>query len=87
MCTIDKAISSNLACSLAVLPKVNLLMAFARYEMRTHTQLLIKGVRSFSPENQGVIEFYKPLTLIVGHNGAGKTVPPLLPISLNGVAH
>lgn len=36
--------------------------------------MLIKGVRSFSPNNQGVIEFYKPLTLIVGHNGAGKTV-------------
>jgi len=32
------------------------------------------GIRSFSPDNQNVIEFYKPLTLIVGHNGAGKTV-------------
>ena len=37
-------------------------------------QLLIKGVRSFSPDNQNVIEFYRPLTLIVGSNGAGKTV-------------
>jgi predicted ATPase len=37
-------------------------------------QLLIKGIRSFSPNNQHVIEFYKPLTLIVGQNGAGKTV-------------
>lgn len=37
-------------------------------------QMLIKGIRSFSPDNQHVIEFYKPLTLIVGHNGAGKTV-------------
>lgn len=37
-------------------------------------QMLIKGIRSFSPDNQAVIEFYKPLTLIVGHNGAGKTV-------------
>ena len=36
--------------------------------------MLIKGIRSFSPNNQGVVEFYKPLTLIVGHNGAGKTV-------------
>lgn len=35
--------------------------------------MLIKGIRSFSPENTNVIEFYKPLTLIVGHNGAGKT--------------
>lgn len=37
-------------------------------------KLLIKGVRSFSPGNQHVIEFYRPLTLIVGQNGAGKTV-------------
>ena len=37
-------------------------------------QMLIKGIRSFSPDNTHVIEFYKPLTLIVGHNGAGKTV-------------
>jgi predicted ATPase len=36
--------------------------------------MLIKGVRSFSPDNTTVIEFYKPLTLIVGANGAGKTV-------------
>lgn len=37
-------------------------------------QMLIKGIRSFSPENTTPIEFYKPLTLIVGSNGAGKTV-------------
>lgn len=37
-------------------------------------QMLIKGIRSFSPENKTLIEFSKPLTLIVGANGAGKTV-------------
>jgi DNA repair protein RAD50 len=37
------------------------------------------GIRSFSPDNQNVIEFYKPLTLIVGHNGAGKTVSLAVP--------
>lgn len=37
-------------------------------------QMLIKGIRSFSPDNQNVIDFHKPLTLIVGQNGAGKTV-------------
>lgn len=42
--------------------------------LRHHAQMLIKGIRSFSPDNQAVIEFYRPLTLIVGHNGAGKTV-------------
>jgi len=35
--------------------------------------LLIRGIRSFSPFNDSVIEFYTPLTIIVGHNGAGKT--------------
>lgn len=37
-------------------------------------QILIKGIRSFSPTNEYIIEFYKPLTIIVGSNGAGKTV-------------
>lgn len=36
-------------------------------------KMLIKGIRSFSPDNTHVITFYKPLTLIVGPNGAGKT--------------
>lgn len=35
--------------------------------------MLIKGIRSFDPENKNVITFFKPLTLIVGPNGAGKT--------------
>ncbi|GLJ49200.1 hypothetical protein SUGI_1038410 [Cryptomeria japonica] len=35
--------------------------------------MLIKGIRSFSPENTLVITFFRPLTLIVGPNGAGKT--------------
>jgi DNA repair protein RAD50 len=37
-------------------------------------KLLIKGIRSFSPDNDHAIIFPKPLTLIVGRNGAGKTV-------------
>ncbi len=37
-------------------------------------KMLIKGLRSFDPENKHVITFFKPLTLIVGPNGAGKTV-------------
>jgi DNA repair protein RAD50 len=35
--------------------------------------MMIKGVRSFPPDANAVIEFSKPLTLIVGANGAGKT--------------
>ncbi|KAJ2742458.1 DNA repair protein rad50 [Coemansia sp. BCRC 34301] len=36
-------------------------------------KLLIQGVRSFDPQNQDIIEFYAPLTIIVGQNGCGKT--------------
>ncbi|PRP84324.1 hypothetical protein PROFUN_07625 [Planoprotostelium fungivorum] len=41
--------------------------------MTSVDKLLIRGIRSFSPENEYIIEFYKPLTIIVGQNGAGKT--------------
>ncbi|KAH9318277.1 hypothetical protein KI387_020046, partial [Taxus chinensis] len=41
--------------------------------MSTVDKMLIKGIRSFSPENTLVMTFYRPLTLIVGPNGAGKT--------------
>jgi hypothetical protein len=44
--------------------------------MSTVDKMLIKGIRSFSPDNTNVITFFKPLTLIVGPNGAGKTVSP-----------
>ena len=38
--------------------------------------LCITGIRSFGPEesDKAIIEFYTPLTLIAGQNGAGKTV-------------
>ncbi len=41
--------------------------------MSSIEKLLIRGIRSFSPDSQNVIEFYNPVTIIVGHNGAGKT--------------
>uniref|UniRef100_A0A1D1XWK9 DNA repair protein RAD50 n=1 Tax=Anthurium amnicola TaxID=1678845 RepID=A0A1D1XWK9_9ARAE len=41
--------------------------------MSTVDKMLIKGIRSFDPENKKVICFFRPLTLIVGPNGAGKT--------------
>ena len=54
-------------------------MCFSAYVAAVLTQpvagqLSIKGIRSFAPDNTDVIEFFKPLTIIVGHNGAGKTV-------------
>ncbi|VFQ75595.1 unnamed protein product [Cuscuta campestris] len=41
--------------------------------MSTVDKMLIKGIRSFDPENKNVVTFFRPLTLIVGPNGAGKT--------------
>lgn len=35
--------------------------------------LSIKGIRSFDPSSKSKITFFSPVTLIVGHNGAGKT--------------
>lgn len=49
-------------------------LAYLLHKSPLDVQMLIKGIRSFSPDNNEVIVFYKPLTLIVGHNGAGKTV-------------
>ena len=36
-------------------------------------KLSISGVRSFSPNVREAIQYYSPLTLIVGYNGSGKT--------------
>ncbi|KAI0220379.1 DNA repair protein rad50 [Massospora cicadina] len=55
--------------------------------MASIEKLLIRGLRSFDPDDPSVIKFYKPLTLIVGPNGAGKTevkVPLGKPIRFGG---
>lgn len=52
--------------------------------MCTIDKMLIKGIRSFSPDNNAVICFFRPLTLIVGPNGAGKTVRTFSPHSDQG---
>jgi DNA repair protein RAD50 len=40
--------------------------------MSSLDSLMIQGIRTFSPDKPQVIKFY-PITLILGHNGAGKT--------------
>ena len=35
--------------------------------------LSIRGIRSFGPDEAQLIKFAKPLTVIVGENGCGKT--------------
>ena len=44
--------------------------------MSSIAKMTIQGIRSFGPEDsdKGLIEFYTPLTLILGPNGTGKTV-------------
>ncbi|BFZ64098.1 DNA repair protein rad50 [Saitoella coloradoensis] len=41
--------------------------------MSSIDKLSIMGVRSFDNQVRETIQFYSPLTLIVGHNGSGKT--------------
>jgi DNA repair exonuclease SbcCD ATPase subunit len=41
--------------------------------MSSIDKLGIRGIRSFGPDTEEVIQFYKPLTVIVGPNGCGKT--------------
>ncbi|KAL7420509.1 DNA repair protein rad50 [Cryptotrichosporon argae] len=41
--------------------------------MASLNKLAIRGIRSFDDKRIEVIEFYSPLTVIVGHNGSGKT--------------
>lgn len=41
--------------------------------MSSIDKLAIRGIRSFDNQSMAVIQFYSPLTVIVGHNGSGKT--------------
>ena len=41
--------------------------------MSSIDKLAIRGIRAFSPYDEEKIEFFKPLTMILGQNGAGKT--------------
>ncbi|KAH9179304.1 P-loop containing nucleoside triphosphate hydrolase protein [Lactarius sanguifluus] len=41
--------------------------------MSTLNKLAVRGIRSFDDKSLSVIEFFSPVTVIVGHNGSGKT--------------
>ena len=47
--------------------------------MASLNKLAIRGIRSFDDKSISVIEFYSPVTVIVGHNGSGKTVRYIVP--------
>jgi DNA repair protein RAD50 len=40
--------------------------------MSSLTRLALMGIRSFGPDREESIEFYRPLTIITGANGTGK---------------
>ena len=42
--------------------------------MSTINSLTIQGIRSYPTDEPTTVKFFKPLTLIVGSNGSGKTV-------------
>jgi DNA repair protein RAD50 len=46
--------------------------------MSSVDKLQIRGIRSFSPNRDETIEFYAPLTMIVGANGCGEFFQTLL---------
>ena len=62
----------QLFCLLAELDK---LCSEGGEEMAQIKKLQVQGIRSFGPnlEDRQNIEFYNPLTLILGQNGCGKT--------------
>ena len=41
--------------------------------MASLDKLAIRGIRSFDDKQISIIEFFTPVTVIVGHNGSGKT--------------
>jgi len=57
--------SSRTACTTTILRRF--------YTMSSLNKLAIRGIRSFDDKQVSVIEFFSPVTVIVGHNGSGKT--------------
>lgn len=47
--------------------------------------MAIRGIRSFDEKDPNIIQFYNPLTLIVGTNGSGKTVSARISRLLNSI--
>jgi len=41
--------------------------------MSTLESISIQGIRSYHPDEKQTLKFHKPLTLILGQNGCGKT--------------
>ena len=41
--------------------------------MSSISKMQLRGIRSYSPNHDETIEFYSPLTMIIGSNGCGKT--------------
>jgi DNA repair protein RAD50 len=60
-------------CLLRKFPPFNSVKAVISCTMASLNKLAIRGIRSFDDKQISVIEFFSPVTVIVGHNGSGKT--------------
>lgn len=49
-----------------------------KLNMSSLEKLGIAGFRSYHPDDIQFVDFFRPLTLICGENGSGKTVRDLL---------
>lgn len=52
---------------------LSLLSFLSSCTMSTLDKLAIRGIRSFDDKSISIIQFRPPVTVIVGHNGSGKT--------------
>ncbi|KAG8715951.1 DNA repair protein rad50 [Ceratobasidium sp. 394] len=64
---------SQVTCHFAYLGLFILNTRLAGIPRASLNKLAIRGIRSFDDKSVAVIEFYSPVTVIVGHNGSGKT--------------
>src|SRR5882762_1132491 len=70
--TYISAASSRLG-SVHLAPAPCVIHKAVRNAMASLNKLAIRGIRSFDDKQISVIEFFSPVTVIVGHNGSGKT--------------
>ena len=64
---------NNLPQSISRKESTHCLLRFLCRNMASLNKLAIRGIRSFDDKQISIIEFFSPVTVIVGHNGSGKT--------------
>lgn len=64
---------SHSLCSPGSITDISKEVNLACLKMASIDKLAVRGIRSFDDKQISVIEFFTPVTVIVGHNGSGKT--------------